>query len=139
MNQSQTEMLTTKSAVEQTVRGLITSYSKLPLPNPYGLYGEICRYMASLYDSQRIDANYRVEREVDGKFLVSFAVRGQPHTMTFMPPVHTTPSLATPIEKFIQSQEPLGAEFEKVLFDNLDDLYETTSPDSHNITKKFTQ
>ena len=33
-----------------------------------------------------------------------------------------------PIADFIQGQEPLGAEFEKVLHDNLDSLYETDVP-----------
>ena len=31
-------------------------------------------------------------------------------------------------EKFVQSQEPLGEEFAKILYDNLWDLYEESPP-----------
>ena len=36
--------------------------------------------------------------------------------------------MVEPIAQFIASQEPLGAEFSKVLHDNLDSLYETKEP-----------
>lgn len=94
MNKHQMEMLSVKSAVERTVQGLISSYSQIPLPNPHGLYEEICRYMASLFASRQIDQDYQVERGVSGKLEITFRTQGQISSLTFMPPAHQPSPLA---------------------------------------------
>jgi len=137
MNRNQQEMLSVKSAIERTIQGLVTSYSQAPLPNPYGLYEEICRYMASLFASRQIDQDYQVERKVDGRLDITFRTHDQISSLSFLPPPHQP----SPLANLAQEQEPLGREFEEVLHNNLDQLYEETPSveDAFEYAKKFTR
>jgi hypothetical protein len=111
MNKAQMEMLSVKSAIERTISGLIVSYSTNPTTAADNLYNDVCRYMASLFASQQIDRDYRVEL-VDNNINVSFWTRGNATGLTFLIPFK------------LPKQEPLGEPFQKVLDDNRWDLYE---------------
>ena len=122
MNASQMQMLSVKSAIERTVSGLIVSYATNPSTAADNMYNDVCRYMASLFASQQIDRDYRVEL-LNNNLSVAFWSRGNSTSLSFLLP-YKIPKQPEPQPLTVEIEE-LGEPFKKILDENRWDLYET--------------
>ena len=123
MNNSQMDMLSVKSAIERTVRGLVASYTSTCGTKP-DLYNDVCRYMAGLFASKQITRNYTVS--IEKKSLdVSFESNAKHYSkLSFLLP---SPMLQRPtVLTALPEQEPLGEPFQTILDDNSWDLYSSS-------------
>ena len=88
INNSYTEMLSVKSAIERTVQGYITVYSTVAQESNQvdQFFTAVERYVAALYVSGQIDNNYFVRTTNTGDLEISFVARTQHTRMTFLLP-----------------------------------------------------
>lgn len=152
MNEHQKIMLALKDDVERKVQ-----YYFNVEQNINDVYTAVCRYMGGLFSNYKIDPGYTVGLN-HGRIDIFFETLGQTASFSVMKPIRPTgwkpapkpPALPTPSPVVIEdetiqtlheylttNQTTLGLDFQKVLYDNLWNLYEDATPQEPTLHDKI--
>jgi hypothetical protein len=155
VNEHQKIMLALKDEIERKVQYYFNIEQ-----NINDVYTAVCRYMGGLFSTYKIDPGYTVGLNHE-RIDIFFETLDQTAAFSVLKPIRptgwkpapklishpTNPQIAaldgdtiqTLHEYLVNHQETLGLDFQKVLYDNLWDLYEDTTPQPPTLQDKIKQ